>query len=485
MLRQPLSEFARVSDLPSLVPTHMQRMAHQDQSDFVLGDQAGQRCEIFANVGPFQSGEPLGGDSQQVAHGQSDPLFPQVEGKNTALPCFKVVFHGWSNYSDSQVVVPVTPTRKSLQLGIGILALGAAIALLYFGRVFFVTVIIASIIAFLLDPLVEFFMKMRLPRGVASFAVCSIGLLFLYFAGLGLYMQSVAMLDDLPAYSDRINELVDTAATRVDRFEQGIYHTIVPKRFQDRGLAPATTPGADTPARGKRKPATPPQPPQIQEVRVRPEPPTLVTYFTDYLSSFYNVLLMTSFVPFLVYFLLSWRDHMRSRFLYLFEGEDRHAASQAWQGVGDMVRAYVIGNFLLGVLLSVASGILFASVKLPYWMLVAPVSGFLSLIPYVGLPLAMIPPMLAALPASQVPTLYLFIAASVSLLHLFAINLLYPKFVGARVHLNPLVVTIALMFWGMLWGGIGLLLAIPLTAAIKAVCDNVSGLQAYGRLLGD
>ena len=81
--------------------------------------------------------------------------------------------------------------------------------------------------------------------------------------------------------------------------------------------------------------------------------------------------------------------------------------------------------------------------------------------------------------------MYLFLAASVALLHLLAMNLLYPKFVGSRVHLNPLVVTVALMFWGMLWGGIGLLLAIPMTAAIKAVCDNVGSLQPYGRLLGD
>jgi predicted PurR-regulated permease PerM len=197
------------------------------------------------------------------------------------------------------------------------------------------------------------------------------------------------------------------------------------------------------------------------------------------------VLLMSSFVPFLVYFLLSWRDHVRSRYLYLFEGESRDAAAHAWAGVGEMVRAYVIGNFLLGLLLSVASAMLFAAVKLPYWLVVAPVSGFLSLVPYIGLPLAMAPPMLAALPATREPALYLFLAVSVSLLHLLALNLFYPKFVGSRVHLNPLVVTIALMFWGMLWGGIGLLLAIPLTAAIKAVCDNVSSLQPYGRLLGD
>ena len=228
--------------------------------------------------------------------------------------------------------------------------------------------------------------------------------------------------------------------------------------------------------------------PPIQEVRVRPEPTPLVTYIYDYLRSFYNVLLMASFVPFLVYFLLSWRDHLRSRFLYHVRRRDRATPSHnAWDGVGDMVRAYVIGNFLLGLLLSVASAILFASVKLPYWLVVAPISGFLSLVPYIGLPLAMIPPLIAALPATREPACTCSWPVSVGLLHLFALNLLYPKFVGSRVHLNPLVVTVALMFWGMLWGGIGLLLAIPLTAAIKAVCDNVSSLQRLrptdGRLI--
>jgi predicted PurR-regulated permease PerM len=53
------------------------------------------------------------------------------------------------------------------------------------------------------------------------------------------------------------------------------------------------------------------------------------------------------------------------------------------------------------------------------------------------------------------------------------------------VRLNPLVVTIAMMFWGLLWGAIGLVLAIPITAAIKGVCDNVESLEPWGRLLGE
>ncbi len=383
---------------------------------------------------------------------------------------------------------PSTSSQGSLQVGVGILAAGAAVALLYYGRVFFITVVIATMIAFLLEPMVEFFMKLRFPRGLASFVVCSISLVFLYFVGLGVYTEATAMMDDLPVYGQRINELVDGVSLRMEHFQEGVYRTVVPRRFQDGAVEAPPPPKAASAPRAQKKKADPEPaaPPPIQEVRVRPEPTPPFNYIYDYLRSFYSVLLMASFVPFLVYFILSWRDHLRGRLLVMVGGEARYTVAKALDGVAHMVRAYVIGNFLLGLLLSVASAILFASVHLPYWIVVAPMSGFLSLAPYIGLPLALLPPLVASLTVQNQPaTLYLFLTASVAVLHLLALNLLYPKFVGSRVHLNPLVVTIALMFWGMLWGGIGLLLAIPITAALKAVCDNVGGLQHYGRLLGD
>jgi predicted PurR-regulated permease PerM len=112
-------------------------------------------------------------------------------------------------------------------------------------------------------------------------------------------------------------------------------------------------------------------------------------------------------------------------------------------------------------------------------------SGFLSLVPYVGLPLAVLPAVAAGITVYTEPAIYVLIAIIIVVLHLIALNVLYPKIVGARLHLNPLVVTVALMFWGTIWGGIGLLLAVPITAGIKAVCDNVTGLEAYGKFLGD
>ena len=219
-------------------------------------------------------------------------------------------------------------------------------------------------------------------------------------------------------------------------------------------------------------------------MRIHEERTPIGDYLSARLATFYQILLMASFIPFLVYFMLSWRDHINRSFLQFFHGEDRLVAARSLQGIADMVRAFVVGNFLLGLLLAVLSSLLFWMMRLPYPLLVGPVSGFLSLVPYVGLPLAMIPPLFAALGVNQVST-YVLVIVSVALLHLIALNLLYPKIVGSRVHLNPLVVTFSLMLWGFLWDAPGLLLAIPLTAGLKAVCDNVKGLRPIGKFLGD
>src|SRR5207244_10197603 len=120
----------------------------------------------------------------------------------------------------------------------------------------------------------------------------------------------------------------------------------------------------------------------------------------------------------------------------------------------------------------------------PYPLLVGPLSGFMSLVPYIGLPLAMIPPLFSSLAVNQV-SVYVLVVVSVGLMHLIALNVLYPKIVGSRVHLNPLVVTLSLMIWGFLWDAPGLVLAILLTACIKAVCDNVKALRRFGKFLSD
>src|SRR5205823_2968476 len=185
------------------------------------------------------------------------------------------------------------------------------------------------------------------------------------------------------------------------------------------------------------------------------------------------------------YFMLSWRDHLNKSVMGFFQGRERYVVGKTWSGIGEATRAYVLGNFLLWVFLSSASAIAFFFLGVPYWPLIGPLSAFFSLLPYVGLPLTIVPPVLAALAIPNRFKIILTLVLITGALHFIAMNFLYAKIIGKRVRLNPLVVTVALMFWGVVWGGIGLILAVPITAAIKTVCDNVESLEAYGNLLGD
>jgi predicted PurR-regulated permease PerM len=366
---------------------------------------------------------------------------------------------------------------------ISVIALGVIVALLYWARIFFITATVAVIIAFILEPFVELLMRVRLPRSVASFLVCSTALMVLYLIGLGAYTQVTGLWEELPHFSQRINDVVESGRQKIDDLENKTYRAIFPQKKpqQPAPAAPQT--------KGRRRNELAPQvvllPGVIPEVRIHEEQKPLSDLLYERMGSLYQILLMASFVPFLVYFMLSWRDHVHRSFLQFFEGEDRVAAARSLQGIGDMVRGFVVGNFLLGVLLAVLSSLAFWMVHLPYPLLAGPVSGFLSLVPYVGLPLALLPPAIVAIAGGNPLASFLIILFLIAMLHLIAMNLLYPKIVGSRVHLNPLAVTVALMLWGFLWDAAGLLLAIPLTAAIKAVCDNVKGLRPFGKFLGD
>jgi predicted PurR-regulated permease PerM len=369
-----------------------------------------------------------------------------------------------------------------------IVALGAIIALLYWARVFFITFFVAVAIAFILEPFVALLMRARFPRSLASFVICSVALLAVYLMGLGAYTQAAGLIEDFQSnYSQRIAELVDGARTSIEQMEKATYKIIVPARQQQIQQQQQQQAATSRQRRKKSEPVVvpPAEPPPIQEVRIHSDRAPIIEYLYARLGSVYQVLLMSSFVPFLVYFMLSWRDHIHRSFLQFFDGEDRVVAAKSLQGIAGMVRAFVVGNFALGLVLATVSSLTFWKLGLPYPVLVGPLSGFMSLVPYIGLPLALLPPLAVMLTVFTGISSYLLVAAVVTAFHIIALNVLYPKLVGSRVHLNPLVVTVALMFWGFLWDAAGLVLAIPLTAGIKAVCDNVKSFRSYGKLLGD
>lgn len=385
--------------------------------------------------------------------------------------------------------IPPQHSQKSISFATSLIALAASIALLYYGRDFFVTLIVSAVFALLLDPAVLLVMKVRVPRPAATAVVIGVAIVAVYLLGLMAWTQISTMSEDLPAYTARVSELWTKANERLDQFENQSITLLVPKSLRDQNQQIQQKPQEAMKAR-RRRTATPAQPPPVappvvQDVRIHTDPKPLLATIYSYTAGYFHVLVMASFVPFLVYFMLSWRDHISKSVLRLFQGEDRYIVGKTWEGIGETTRAYVLGNFLLWIFLSSISAIAFFFLGVPYWPIVGPLSALCSLVPYVGLPLSLLPPVLAAVAIPNRFKIILTLVLITAALHIIAMNFMYAKIVGRRVRLNPLVVTVALMFWGIVWGGIGLLLAVPITAAIKTVCDNVEPLEGYGKLLGD
>ena len=105
--------------------------------------------------------------------------------------------------------------QEARHIALPILALGVVIAILYLGRLFFITSLIALTIAFILEPFVALLMRIRFPRSLASFVVCSFALALLYVIGLGAYSQLAGLYDELPKYGQRIGELVDGVQQKI------------------------------------------------------------------------------------------------------------------------------------------------------------------------------------------------------------------------------------------------------------------------------
>ena len=148
-----------------------------------------------------------------------------------------------------------------------------------------------------------------------------------------------------------------------------------------------------------------------------------------------------------------------------------------------MIRGFLIGNLVVWLIGAVSFTVLFWYLGIPFFYFIGMVCGFLSLIPSIGAILPLIPPVVCGIGILRTPG-FLIVVIGVFAIHAVALNVLYPMFVGKRVLLNPLAVVLAMLIWVWIWGAMGLVLAIPIVAAVKIVCDHTDSLKGFGTWLG-
>jgi predicted PurR-regulated permease PerM len=333
--------------------------------------------------------------------------------------------------------------------------LGIALAILfaYYGESVLAVLFSAILVSFTLSPIVQALEYIRIPRSLAALIGVVLLLAVLYGVTVESYTQAQLFADNLPTYSQKIRSILQPFRQQAEKLEK------TGEAVNEEG------PGA----------------PKVVAVRQVTSWSDLLTHGAGPVT---DILLAASFVPFLAYFFLTWQSHARSATVMLFPLQYRNTAFVTLGLIGKMLQSFIVGNLLIGLLISGVSVAIFAFLHVPFFYFVGFLSGFLSLIPYLGVVLAMVPPIVVGLGQLEASDL-LVIALCVIAMHFVALNVLYPKLLGSRLRLNPLAVTIALLFWGALWGALGLVLAIPLTGAIKIVCDHIESLKPYADWLGE
>jgi predicted PurR-regulated permease PerM len=329
-----------------------------------------------------------------------------------------------------------------------VIAVGVLLTICYVAELVLVVLLLSILAAFILSPAVDLLVGQRLPRGVASLVAVLLLLLGGYLLTYASYNQVVNFARVLPKYSSQIR-------AKVMSFQR-----------QAESLNPLS------PSENDKNAVTVRGPSPVNELLTRG------------FGSVSHGLISFSFAPFLIYFMLSWQQHVRSATVMLFPMEHRHTAYQTLGEISRMMKSFVVANLLIGLFMVIISVAIFGAYGLPFFFVVGALSGFLSLVPYLGLFLALIPLLTVGL--GQIPSGDLIaLSAAVLILHLFALNILYAKLLGKSLRLNPLGVTLGLLFWGWLWGGMGLILAVPILGTAKIVFDHVESLQPYGAWLGE
>jgi predicted PurR-regulated permease PerM len=336
-----------------------------------------------------------------------------------------------------------------------LLAIVAVLTICYFGKLPIIVLLISILLAFILAPIADLFQRIRLPRSLAALIAVLLMMTVLYGIGQVSYNKAVAFSHELPKYSGNIRSILGRVREQAKQIKKTT-SSVLPEEQQQQNMPMVT----------------------VQQERSWTE------YLSGGLGPTIEIVFAASFIPFLTYFMLSWQDHVRSATVMLFRMNHRNTAYVTLGLISSMIRSFIVGNVLVGLFIGATSTMVFGIVHLPYFYFVGFISGFLSLIPYLGVVLAALPPLVAGIGQIGGGAI-IAILLTVFGLHLFALNVLYPKFLGSRLQLNPLAVTVSLLFWGWLWGATGLILAIPITAAVKIVFDHIESLRGYGSWLGE
>jgi predicted PurR-regulated permease PerM len=321
------------------------------------------------------------------------------------------------------------------------------------------TVVLWVLCAFFLfavvDPLMERFMGLGVPPILLSIGLVLIGSAMAAGMGFLIFKTSSGVIVQLISYKAAIYKFYQNTFHELTHYTQFFSHQSYPTAGQDAAAQATTVPGPSGST------------PDVSEMGMG---------VLSGLNSVVSVLSFMVLTPLLTFFMLAERNLFAVVCTPLFSSPEK--GRKMWKQITDATTAFFLGNFVL-ILVS------FPIFVVAFWLLgvkaflsMGLLSAIFNLVPFLGFVLAAILPTLDLLMNGGHVGGAIILVSLCFVTHFSIANVVTPKILGAKLNLNATVSTIALIGWGELWGPMGLLLAIPLTALIKVLLEH-SSLEAF------
>jgi len=343
-------------------------------------------------------------------------------------------------------------------LSVRIIAFTCFSAFCYFGATAIITVVLAILAAYLLDPFVNLLLRIHFRRGLAIILTMLIAGALLAGMAMLFVDRAQKFSENLPRYTTKIQKVSRDIRNRlrtVEKTSQAISNTILPK--------------------GAKEPAL---------MRIEQSKTWREFFFRD-LGPVYELLILISFFPFLVYFLLAEKEQLREFVVSMIRSRTnlshtyvRDTSDEIVHDINVKVRGFVLGYLLSTAIIFFASWILFLLFRVEQAFLWAVIFALMNILPFVGAFLSAMPPIAIAILQFTSIQKAIFLLVICLQLHLLYSNWLIPRTTGPRTELSPLMILLAMIYWGFLWGAIGIFLAVPLTASLRSMWMQYRKLQS-------
>ena len=365
----------------------------------------------------------------------------------------------------------VIRTAGNQDLVNGLVMFLAVCAILFYGQQILIPIVLAILLSLLLAPCVRALQKIRVPKSAAIISVVLIAFALLFAMTAVLATSLTNLAGDLPQYESNLREKARSlkfATSGGDTIEKAAN---VLKDLQTELQQPQQSLTSFTSSK--------PILVEIREPNFGPLDPVISA-----VAILIHPLTQLGIVILMVVLILFNREDLRNRLVRLAGTGDIHRTTIALDEAGERLSSLFITQLLINGLTGAFIGIALAVIGIPGAILWGVLTAVMRFVPYVGVFMSAVFPIIIAAAIGEGWTLALLAAGIILLVEITVGQVLEPLFFGRMTGLSTFAIVASAAFWATLWGPIGLILATPLTVGLLVIGRNIESLKFFDVLLG-